>query len=111
MADGGDRARAHTIQGATAAAVERWPPNLSRMSARRTGPSYRNAARDHVTGPGGQSAQRSIACSRGRPHERHPGGVSSATCGQHVEQKAQDPRSHPTQAGGKKTSMIRPSTE
>ena len=91
------------------AAVVRRPANLSRMSAVRTGPSYRKAARDHVTGGGGQSEQRSTECSSGRPHERHPGGISRAMSLQHAWQNGHAPRPQPTQAGGKKVSRIRPS--
>jgi hypothetical protein len=93
-----------TIASPSASATERQPPNFSRCTARRTGPSNPKGARAIAIDEGGQSRQWETGRGEGAPHRSHRGSPRTTSSARHAAQKGHGPEPHPAHRLGNSVS-------
>ena len=106
----GTSAHASTMAPARASATARHPPNFSRWTARRIGPSNPNGARAIAIGSGGQSRHAILAREAGAPHRSHHGGDSTTSSERHLAQNGHGPEPHPAHRFGNNASSSEAAT-
>jgi len=106
----GTSAHDSTMAPARASATARHPPNFSRWTVRRIGPSNPNGARAIAIGSGGQSRHAILARGAGAPHRSHHGGDSTTSSERHLAQNGHGPEPHPAHIFGNNASSSEAAT-
>jgi len=106
----GTSAHASTMAPASASATARHPPNFSRWTARRIGPSNPNGARAIAMGSGGQSRHATVERGAGAPHRSHHGGDRTTSSEPHLAQNGHGPEPHPAHRFGNNASSSEAAT-